>query len=984
MALAFFGLLGVAFQARNAFAFLPRAPANKSANKSANKGGSSISPSTQVRSWRPMHGRFLLSQQPATASLSLSLSSSLAQRPGASSLAPSPYRVLSARPDGTPAWVVRRPQAPNPAAFNMAPNDAAEASAAFLRAESASLGLSEMDFEVGQVTALDGFTTVTFHQRFRGLPVLGGVVVFTYRAGELYSVRNEAFRFDLERVEPTLTGDEATAQALEALRAVDGSATLDDTEPAALEVCVLDEEPDSARLAYAVRLKGDAGRAGFVFHMDADDGTVLGVDELERYLAGRLRLSVEPTANGATPLPFSLANVSFDGGGGTDGDGDVAASGTYTFSYSGPGVRIADQSGRNLQRFSVAVEGDYRDYDLTPTDLSHADPFIHANIAQAFARTLTPNVPWLHRQLTTRVNANHMTCNAYWDGTYIVFFAAGGGCQNSGQIASVVYHEFGHGYHQALTSRVDGAIGEGSGDFYAAAILDDPRVGEGLLGGAQFLRDLSETRRYPQNYSGEVHNDGLIWGSAMWELRQAMIAKHGRWLGALLTNRIFVLALAQGPSLGTAYPAVISADDDDNDASNGSPNSCEINAIFADHGLIDGGNIGNTRVPASAFVKITHDAPGVFSPIFAPGRGGGGGGAVEITANTKNASSCGQYDVSTVKLHFARQSSPTAWETVPVEATGLSVKAVVEGLAEGEDFLYYFDIDVDGRTFSSGSADAPHTGHVAERGRRVLFEEGFEQGFGAFTPSAEAEGSASDWEVGRPRGLGFDPDQPHSGDSACGTDLGRVATVSGTDGLAKAGAKTFLDATTAIVTEGFEDLRLEFWHHYAVNGSLVVRVDDQEVYRVDSSGDDWSQGWRFVSVALPATTNDRADGVALRFEVDTGASNDLGGWTLDDVSVVGVALPPPPSTAVVAIEEVAASPLADQTVLPGEGGGHSGENTHGLSRSIGISGGCTCVRPPATSHMDLSWLGFGALALGSVWWIRARRRIARPGTSRSA
>lgn len=863
------------------------------------------------------------------------------------------------------------------APLNMAPSEAEEESLQFLRGESASLGLLGMDFEVGGVTSLDGFTTVTLNQQFRGVPVLGGVVVFTYRAGELYSVRNEAFRFDLEQVEPTLSPGEATERALDAVRALDVGAGVAVLEPAALEICVLDDGPNSARLAYAVRLQtnidgseGD-GSEGFVFHIDAENGAVLGMDELESYVAGRLRLSVEPTANGSTPVPFSFANVDFDGGGGTDGDGDVQAAGSYSFSYSGKGVRISDQSGRNLQQFSVTVEGDYRDYDLTPSDLSQADPFIHANIAQAFARTLTPNVAWLNRQLTTKVNASHMTCNAYWDGTYIVFFAQGGGCKNSGQIASVVYHEFGHGYHQALTSRVDGAIGEGSGDFYASAILDDPRVGEGLIGGMPYLRDLSETRRYPQNYSGEVHNDGLIWGSAMWALRQAMIAKHGRWLGALLTNRIFVLALAQGPSLGSAYPAVIAADDDDNDATNGSPNSCEINAIFGDHGLIDGGNIGNTRVPTPAFVKITHDAPGVFSPNAS--------GAIEIVANTKNASSCGQYQASSAKLHYAPKLNPTAWATVPVTATGLAIAATVEGLAEGEDFLYYFDIEADGRTFASGSPDAPHLGHVQERGGRVLFEEGFEQGFGAFTPSAEVQGTTSDWEVGRPRGLGFDPDQPHSGDSACGTDLGRVATVSGTDGLAKTGAKTFLDVTTPIVTEGFEDLRLEFWQHYAVDGTLVVRADDQEVYRVTSNGDDWSQGWRFVSIALPATANDRADGIALRFEIDTNASNDLGGWTLDDVSVVGVALPPPPSTVVAAIEEVVGSPLADRTVAAGgESGGNSGENTHGLSRSMGISGGCTCVRGPLTSNahhqtLPVPILGLGGLVLGLVW-IRVRRR----------
>src|SRR5204862_487754 len=77
------------------------------------------------------------------------------------------------------------------------------------------------------------------------------------------------------------------------------------------------------------------------------------------------------------------------------------------------------------------------------------------------------------------------TCNAYWNGSTLNFFKSGGGCNNTGQIAGVSLHEFGHGIDQndGTGTAPDGATGESYGDTTALIALHDSCLGEGCLGG---------------------------------------------------------------------------------------------------------------------------------------------------------------------------------------------------------------------------------------------------------------------------------------------------------------------------------------------------------------------------------------------------------------------------------------------------------------------------------------------------------------------
>ena len=105
--------------------------------------------------------------------------------------------------------------------------------------------------------------------------------------------------------------------------------------------------------------------------------------------------------------------------------------------------------------------------------------YAHAGIVKSYAKRFAHSLAYLDKQLRATVNIDD-ACNAYSDGTTINFYRAGQGCENTGRIADVVYHEFGHSLHyQSIVFGVgdfDGALSEGISDYLAATITGDPAI----------------------------------------------------------------------------------------------------------------------------------------------------------------------------------------------------------------------------------------------------------------------------------------------------------------------------------------------------------------------------------------------------------------------------------------------------------------------------------------------------------------------------
>ena len=79
--------------------------------------------------------------------------------------------------------------------------------------------------------------------------------------------------------------------------------------------------------------------------------------------------------------------------------------------------------------------------------------FRGATTTNRFVAPVFPGLTWLDRPILAKVN-HQRTCNAFWNGATLNFFttAVGGpggyDCANTGEIAAVFLHEFGHGFDQ--------------------------------------------------------------------------------------------------------------------------------------------------------------------------------------------------------------------------------------------------------------------------------------------------------------------------------------------------------------------------------------------------------------------------------------------------------------------------------------------------------------------------------------------------------
>ena len=96
---------------------------------------------------------------------------------------------------------------------------------------------------------------------------------------------------------------------------------------------------------------------------------------------------------------------------------------------------------------------------------------------------------WLNGKVTANMNINQ-TCNAFWNGSTVNFYRSGGGCSNTGEIAAVFLHEWGHGMDtNSGGAASENGTGEAVGDTFAFLETRDGCIGQNFLPGHE-LREL--------------------------------------------------------------------------------------------------------------------------------------------------------------------------------------------------------------------------------------------------------------------------------------------------------------------------------------------------------------------------------------------------------------------------------------------------------------------------------------------------------------
>ncbi|MBL0072052.1 MAG: hypothetical protein IPP34_09685 [Bacteroidetes bacterium] len=228
------------------------------------------------------------------------------------------------------------------------------------------------------------------------------------------------------------------------------------------------------------------------------------------------------------------------------------------------------------------------------TDIKQRTTYNAIVTVHDYMKTKYPAFTGLDFALTANVDVAG-SCNAFYDGSSVNFFAAGGGCNATSLVADVCYHEYGHGINDKFYQSVgavfqNGAMGEGYADLWALGITTSPILGIRFFNNDPngFVRRYDIDKKvYPQDLVGEVHADGEIIAGAFWDthlnlgnLQQMMdLFKETFYAG---------ISDADGTE-GTLFPLILNetltVDDNDGDLTNGTPNYCAITSGFAIHGI---------------------------------------------------------------------------------------------------------------------------------------------------------------------------------------------------------------------------------------------------------------------------------------------------------------------------------------------------------------------------------------------------------------
>ena len=762
--------------------------------------------------------------------------------------------------------------------------EAAEAKAReVLAAELALLapGASAHDFELAANVVHAGGTmrTVSFWQTRDGMRVEGAAVNFLFKQDRLFVIGSTAAR-ELAVTRPATMVGAGTAEAA----AVGWIDDLFGARPSVLEtrdavVLPLVRERDDHRTAVehhvvipvVVDLAEPRGR--WTVYVDAVRGTPVARTQLLRFGSGTVKYRVPVRWPGSDKAEYPAAFADHTIGGVTvasDIAGLFSWSGTAAASVSaglrGAYVRVRTTGTAASTTLSVP-DGGSATWDQTTVERADAQltAFIHANLIKEFARTtIDPGMAWLGEQLQVYVNESG-SCNAYSTGDDIHFYPRSNQCENTGRLADVIYHEFGHSIHNHAiipgAGSWDGALSEGISDFLAATYTGDHGMARGFFLNDEPMRDLDPVGGEMQwgiDTNGQVHNDGQVIGGTLWDLRKALIAALGEGPGRTHVDDIWYAIISRANDIPSSYPEALALDDDDGDLSNGTPNKCLIDAAFAAHNLADPGEVaaGSIDPPRLEGLTLT----------LTPGEVQG---------------ACPPPEVESARATWrVRGGGDTG--SVDFAAAGTDLTAALPAQPDGTVIEYQVEVTfADGGThrFPKNEADPWYETYVGPVTVLRCFD--FEGPDHGWTLGEEVE-------VGAPTsGNTSDPAAAFSGSNLLGIDL----TLDGN----YEPNRTYSAASPEVAIEGtWDGIRLQYRRWLTVEDATydhaTLSVDGVEKFHNLETPDEDThhrdREWMFRDLDITAEAADGAVAISLGLTSDAGL--EFGGWSVDDVCIVAM------------------------------------------------------------------------------------------------
>jgi hypothetical protein len=383
--------------------------------------------------------------------------------------------------------------------------------------------------------------------------------------------------------------------------------------------------------------------------VDAHSGELLAFQDTNQYQSvRRVQGGVQPVSNDGVPpdgveqagWPFPFADITTTGGTTfADFGGNLpgCATGSISSTLSGRYVKINDTCGPVNQssagNLDFGVSGGTNctvpaGASLGNTHSARTGYFELTNLI-AQAQGQLPNNPWLREQLPANMNIN-LTCNAFWGGSSVNFYRQGSGCNNTGEIAAIFDHEWGHGMDDNDANGVISNPGEGIADIFMALRLKESCVGRNFhntnCGGygdpctqCTGVREIDFAKRQsglPHNVTSilsicpasgslgpcgrETHCESMVYAEALWDyfnrdLPTIMgmstdtaleVAARTTYIGSGLVGTVYQCVNGTGGCPATAaYPNYVAADDDNGNLADGTPHMAALFSAFNRHGI---------------------------------------------------------------------------------------------------------------------------------------------------------------------------------------------------------------------------------------------------------------------------------------------------------------------------------------------------------------------------------------------------------------
>ena len=659
-------------------------------------------------------------------------------------------------------------------------------------------------------------------------------------------------------------------------------------------------------LVYRVRVHTGDPLGEWITHVDAHTGEVIWRYNNVHFFEGTAVMEVQEhswcTEDAFFPAAYLDLNVDGLGTATTDVDGNWSIDGggaqaNVSALLQGSFVRVYNQNGAEAVYNGVAYAG-------TPLEISWDDFNARQDerdVFEAIGRIHTlyqqfdPDFYYVNQPINAYVNRNDGYCpgNAWWNGT-INFCAEGNGYANTGELQQVVQHEFGHGVQDAVMGGWQGneGLGEGNSDILGNLITQDPIIGRGFYLGncSSGIRNSINTLQYPQDLNGSVHHDGQIIAGFNWDAMELLQLRDGLEAGTLTAaaNWHFGRLLLSPATQPDQVIATFTADDDDGDLTNGTPNHDLYTEAAENHGF------GPWVPEILVGMFVYHDGAPYQTDVSGPY-------TIECTGASLGG---GDVDPGSFQVHFFVDGGLET--VVPMAAQGGVWTAEIPGQDAGSQVQYYISASNTLGDLGTSPRNAPVDLHYFEV--NTGFEDAMELATGWRAGDPLDNASTGLWERGVPTGTSYDGNTVQLGTDhtpAPGVNCWVTGAFHSSNSAAGEndvdGGRTTLYSPVFDLTGG-QGVQIAYWRYYTNEHGAAP---GQDYWRVDISndgGENWSvveytrlsdASWQQVFVDL-ADHFATPELVQLRFIAEDAGDGSLVEAMVDDFTLVGEFLDPTP------------------------------------------------------------------------------------------